>query len=208
MLSRLFAVVCLILLPAAAAFAQSEPPPAPGATGAPIELAPPPPAAPTPPPIPAAPPSSEQPGGLQPGGAQPGGEPQQAGAQQQPSRTFCEQNVAFPPPDPTAAPEQYRQFVGVWSDAAWDARTCAALVVQDVKPDGAASIIYVYGPEASDATEPAAVLHGTGVIRGGELRFQNSDGSQYAFRPGIVDMTGHWVNPKGESFQAIFKQTP
>jgi hypothetical protein len=52
------------------------------------------------------------------------------------------------------------------------------------------------------------VLHGTGVIRGGELRFQNSDGSQYAFRPGIVDMTGHWINPKGESFAATFKQTP
>jgi hypothetical protein len=110
--------------------------------------------------------------------------------------------------DPSSVAEQYRRFVGIWSDAAWDARSCAALVVQDVKPDGSASIIYVYGPEGSDAQATGAVLHGTGVIRGGELRFQNSDGSQYAFRPGLVDMIGHWVNTKGESFQATFKQTP
>ena len=71
-----------------------------------------------------------------------------------------------------------------------------------------ASIVYVYGPEGSSSTITGGVLHGTGVIRGDELRFQNSDGSQYAFRPGIVDMTGHWINPQGESFQATFKQTP
>jgi hypothetical protein len=116
--------------------------------------------------------------------------------------------VAFDLADPSSVPDQYRRFVGVWSDAAWDVRTCAALIVPEVKPDGTASIIYIYGPEGSDSTEPGAVLHGTGVIRDGELRFQNSDGSQYAFRPGIVDMIGHWINPKGESFQATFKQTP
>jgi hypothetical protein len=200
MLSRLLAVVSLIALPAAA-LAQAGPAPA---TGAPIELAPPPPPAPPQPSAPSqTPPSSEQQGSGQPEGGQP-----QAGEPPQPSRTFCEQNVAFASPDPAAAPEEYRRFVGVWSDAAWDAHTCAALIVQDVKPDGAASIVYVYGPEGSDATVPGGVLHGTGVIRDGALRFQNSDGSQYAFRPDIVDMTGHWINPKGESFQAIFKQTP
>ena len=94
------------------------------------------------------------------------------------------------------------------SDAAWDARTCAALIVQDVQADGHASIIYILGPEGSESTVSGAVLHGTGVVRDGELRFQNSDGSQYAFRPGLVDMVGHWVDPKGESFQATFKATP
>ena len=132
----------------------------------------------------------------------------QSSEQQQPGRVFCEQNVAYRLADPSSVAEQYRRFVGIWSDAAWDARSCAALVVQDVKPDGSASIIYVYGPEGSDAQATGAVLHGTGVIRGGELRFQNSDGSQYAFRPGLVDMIGHWINTKGESFQATFKQTP
>jgi hypothetical protein len=128
--------------------------------------------------------------------------------QQQPGRVFCDQNVTYRLADASAVPDQYRRFVGVWSDAAWDARTCAALIVEDVKPDGSASIIYVFGPEGSDPSATGAVLHGTGVIRGGDLRFQNSDGSQYAFRPGLVDMVGHWINPKGESFQATFKQTP
>lgn len=132
----------------------------------------------------------------------------QSSEQQQPGRVFCEQSVAYRLADPSSVPDQYRRFVGIWSDGAWDVRTCAALIVQDVKSDGSASIIYVYGPEGSDSSAAGAVLHGTGVVRGGELRFQNSDGSQYAFRPGLVDMVGHWVNAKGESFQATFKQTP
>jgi hypothetical protein len=129
-------------------------------------------------------------------------------AEQSPSRVFCDQNVIYHLASAGSVPEQYRRFLGVWSDAAWDPKTCAALIVQDVKPDGTASIIYVYGPEGSSSTVPGAVLHGTGIIRDGELRFQNDDGSQYAFRPGLVDMSGHWINPKGESFQATFKATP
>ena len=125
-----------------------------------------------------------------------------------PGRVFCEQNVSFQIADPASIPDNYRRFVGIWSDAAWDAHTCAALIVQDVKADGTASIIYVFGPQDSSTPGPGGVLHGTGVIRGDQLRFQNSDGSQFAFRPGIVDMTGHLINPKGESFEATFKQTP
>jgi hypothetical protein len=132
----------------------------------------------------------------------------QPSAEQPPSRVFCDQNVIYHLASTDSVPEQYRRFLGVWSDAAWDPKTCAALIVQDVKPDGAASIIYVYGPEGSSSTVPGAILHGTGIIRDDELRFQNNDGSQYAFRPGLVDMSGHWINPKGESFQATFKATP
>jgi hypothetical protein len=126
----------------------------------------------------------------------------------QSGRVFCDQTVDYHLADPASVPDQYRRFVGVWSDAAWDVRTCAALVVEGVQPDGTASIIYVYGPQGSGSAVAGAVLHGTGVIRNGELRFQNSDGSQYAFRPGVVDMTGHWIDPKGASFAATFKATP
>jgi hypothetical protein len=134
--------------------------------------------------------------------------PQPQAPEPQSGRVFCGQNVGFRLADPSAVPDRYRRFVGVWSDAAWDAHTCAALVVENVKPDGTASIMYIFGPQGSDAAGPGGVLHGTGVIRGGELRFQNSDGSQFAFRPQIVDMTGHLIDPKGESFEATFKQTP
>jgi hypothetical protein len=131
-----------------------------------------------------------------------------AGQEQPPGRTFCGQTVAYHLADPSSVPEQYRRFLGLWSDAAWDANTCAALIVEDVKPDGTASLIYIFGPEGSKSTVPGGVLHGTGIIRNGQLRFQNSDASQYAFRPGLVDMTGHWINPQGQSFQATFKSTP
>jgi hypothetical protein len=178
MLVRALAILCLTLLPAGAAMAQPLAPSAAPPSAAAPEARPASPAAPQPP------------------------------GQQQPGRVFCEQNVTYQLADPSSISDQYRRFLGIWSDAAWDVRTCAALIVQDVKPDGSASIVYVYGPEGSGSPVPGAVLHGTGVVRDGALRFQNSDGSQYAFRPGIVDMVGHWINPKGESFQATFKQTP
>jgi hypothetical protein len=50
-------------------------------------------------------------------------------------------------------------------------------------------------------------LHGTGIIRDGELRFQNSDSTQFAFRPGIADLIGRMTTPSGQSYQAAFKKT-
>lgn len=194
MFCRAFLPFCLIVLSTAAALAQLPP-----ATGAPQPLAPP--AAAPPATEPAEPQLSEPP----PGGSQPA-EPRAAAPQA--GRVFCEQNVDVELADPDSVPQQYRRFLGIWSDAAWDAHTCAALIVERIKPDGTASIIYVFGPQGSDSPGPGGVLHGTGVIRGGELRFQNSDGSQFAFQPGIVDMTGHMINPQGESFESKFMQTP
>jgi hypothetical protein len=52
------------------------------------------------------------------------------------------------------------------------------------------------------------ILHGTGIIRDGELRFQNSDGSQFAFRPLYADLGGRLSTPQGQSYEAVFKKTP
>jgi hypothetical protein len=123
-------------------------------------------------------------------------------------RVFCAQNVDFRLADRASLPQRLRRFLGVWSDASWDARTCAALIVTDIHPDGTASILYVYGPLGSSAPAAGGVLHGTGVIRDGELRFQNSDGTQFAFKPGIVDLEGRLTTPKGQTFAATFKRTP
>jgi hypothetical protein len=124
------------------------------------------------------------------------------------TRVFCEQSVDFHVAERAAVPPRFRHFLGVWSDAAWDARTCAALIVEDVKSDGTAAIIYVYGPLGDNSPAPGGILHGTGVIRDGALRFQNSDGTQFAFTPGIVDLDGRLTTPKGATFTATFKQTP
>jgi hypothetical protein len=124
-----------------------------------------------------------------------------------PGRAFCEQSVSFRVADPSTVPEPYRRFLGVWSDAAWDANTCAALIVDNIDPDGTASIIYAFGPLRSGARSAGGVLHGTGIIRNGELRFQNSDGTQFAFRPGVVDLIGQMTPPGGQSYEAVFKKT-
>lgn len=125
----------------------------------------------------------------------------------QPGRVFCDQRVSYRIADPATVPEPYRRFLGAWSDAAWDADTCAALIVANIDPDGAASIIYAYGPLGSSARVSGGTLHGTGIIRDGELRFQNSDGTQFAFRPGIADLIGRMTTPRGQSYEAAFKKT-
>jgi hypothetical protein len=125
----------------------------------------------------------------------------------QPGRIFCEQTISYRIADPSTVPEPYRRFLGPWSDAAWDANTCAALVVTEVQPDGTASIIYVYGPLGPSARVPGGVLHGTGIIRDDELRFQNSDGTQFTFRPAIADLVGQMTKPNGQASQSVFKKT-
>lgn len=124
------------------------------------------------------------------------------------SRVFCEQSVTYRIADPATVAEPYRRFLGAWSDAAWDANTCAALIVDNIDPNGTASIIYVFGPLGSKVRTPGGVLHGTGIIRDNELRFQNSDGTQFAFRPGIVDLVGRITTPSGQSYESAFKKTP
>ena len=128
-------------------------------------------------------------------------------AEPQPGRVFCEQSVSYRLADPSTVPESYHRFLGAWTDAAWDANTCAALVVDDVKPDGTASIIYVYGPLGANSHVAGGVLHGTGIISDDELRFQNSDGTQFSFRPAIADLVGHMTTPNGQTYQAAFKKT-
>ena len=124
-----------------------------------------------------------------------------------PGRVFCEQTVQYRLADPAALPERYRQFVGIWSDAAWTPQLCAALIVESVQPDGTAAILYAFGPMASNTKGRGSVLRGTGIIRDGELRFQNSDGSQFAFRPLYTDLDGKLTTPQGQSYQTIFKRT-
>ena len=79
--------------------------------------------------------------------------------------------------------------------------------VPGVQPDGTASIVYAFGPMGSNTRRPGGVLHGIGVILDGELRFQNSDGSQFAFRPLYADLDGRLTTPQGQNYQAVFKKT-
>jgi len=122
-------------------------------------------------------------------------------------RVFCDQDVAYHLADPASVLAPYRPFLGVFSDAAWTPQLCAALIVESIANDGTARITYAFGPMGSGNLKPGGVLHGTGVIQGGELKFQNSDGSQYSFKPFYSDLNGHWTTPRGEGYDAVFKRT-
>jgi hypothetical protein len=123
-------------------------------------------------------------------------------------RVFCEQPVTVRLVDPDAVAERYRPFIGIWSDASWTPQLCAALIVENITPEGTASIVYAFGPMTSTARGEGGVLHGTGIIRDGALSFQNSDGSQFVFRPLYADLDGHLTTPQGQSYKSIFKKTP
>src|SRR6266446_6497831 len=70
-------------------------------------------------------------------------------------RVFCDQTVAVHFIDPAVIPNSYRQFVGIWSDASWTPQLCAALIVENVQPDGAAALVYVFGPMGSNTRRRA-----------------------------------------------------
>ena len=202
MFGRLAITTVAVWLAAAASHAQQPLPLYPGAEPRSIQpepLPPLPPAGPSPAPAPpaiAAPP--------------PGPPPMANEANLGPAtaRVFCEQQVTVRLADPDSVPARYRPLIGIWSDAAWSPQLCAALIVQNVTPDGTAAIVYAFGPMGSNARGAGGVLHGTGVIRDGELKFQNSDGSQFAFRPLYADLDGKLTTPQGQTFEALFKHTP
>jgi len=121
-------------------------------------------------------------------------------------RVFCDQDVTAQPADPASVPDRYRQFVGIFSDAAWNPQLCAALIVETIADDGTATVTYAFGPIGSGNKVAGGVLHGTGIVKDGALLFQNADGSQYAFKPFYSDLAGRWTTPKGQAYEAIFKR--
>jgi len=211
---RLLAALVLLLCTPTLGRAQQAPiplyPNQPPSTVEPELLAPlaPGPASPAPvPPVPPPPVAPAMPLAAQPSPAHP--QPPPIGASLSPpsERVFCNQSVRVQLAA-TSVPARYQPFIGGFSDASWTPQLCAALVVENVTADGTATIVYVFGPMGSSNPAAGGVLHGTGIVRDGELEFQNSDGSQFAFRPLYSDLNGRLTTPKGQTYQSVFERTP
>lgn len=205
MVRRLAAAVALLLSPAAVAQQPGAPVPLyPGAVPHSFEQEPlPPPAIP-----PTAAPAPQQPQTPSPEAPAPPAIAPTPAAGAPAERVFCQQAVSVQLADPDSVAPRYRPFLGMWADTSWTPQLCAALVVDNIKPDGTASVVYVFGPMGPSAGGPAGTLHGTGIIRDGELQFQNSDGSQFAFRRFYGDLQGHLTTPQGQNYDADFKKQP
>ena len=97
-------------------------------------------------------------------------------------------------------------FVGIWSDAAWTPQLCAALIVENVdRRRHRHDHLRLRADRRRATAGPAACCTAPASIRDGELKFQNSDGSQFAFKPFYADLVGHLATPKGQTYEAIFK---
>jgi len=77
------------------------------------------------------------------------------------------------------------EFVGVWTGN-WNNRAalCSGLIVENIDPDGAANVIYVYGPGPGSRLSWKQ-QHRAGVLSGGVLSFEDDQGSTFRFNSGI-----------------------
>src|SRR5262249_53250740 len=76
----------------------------------------------------------------------------------QETREFCSQSVDYALAPRDGIPAQYREFIGIWSDASWTPQLCAALIVQNVRPDGTASIVFGIGPVSAPPRAAGGVI--------------------------------------------------
>jgi hypothetical protein len=96
--------------------------------------------------------------------------------------SLCDQKVDYII-NATGVAEQYRPFVGLWTGS-WNnsGRLCGGLVVETVRSDGTADLVYIYGPGRSNSRVQGKQQRRTGHFdAGGTLTFQDDEGSNFAF---------------------------
>jgi hypothetical protein len=105
----------------------------------------------------------------------------------QESAMLCGQSVQYGL-DRSGTAEAYAAFVGVWTGN-WNNsnRLCGALIVERVRSDGTAQIIYAYG--SNRAGGPSHQQRRAAIIdNDGTLRFQDDQGSVFVFKPKTGDV--------------------
>ena len=70
----------------------------------------------------------------------------------------------------SGVPKEYRPFIGVWKDAAWNGEWCHDLYITEIKPDGTVTLLDAHGPYLKLGHE-ATVFKRTARIENGVLSF-------------------------------------
>jgi hypothetical protein len=85
--------------------------------------------------------------------------------------------------DQTESPKIFLNYLGIWSGS-WNnsRRLCGGLVVENVRQDGTADVIYVYGPSTPTIPFPWKEQRRTGTIdKDGTLSFKDDKGNSFTF---------------------------
>lgn len=106
------------------------------------------------------------------------------------AQTYCDApldadltTVVSPAP---SIPPNIAAFSGIWGPDRWNGQLCSVLIVKEVKPGGAADIVYVWGKEESWNIWRAGHIRVAGKIEGNKLTFYNTAGThvQYTYADG------------------------
>jgi hypothetical protein len=121
----------------------------------------------------------------------------------QQSAVLCGQSVEYTV-DRVGTPEEYARFLGAWTGS-WNnaTRLCGALIVESIRSNGAAAVIYAYG--SNRAGGPSHQEHRAALIdAGGRLRFQDDQGSTFVFAPQADNVLSASFNGASGRLSAAF----
>lgn len=68
-------------------------------------------------------------------------------------------------------PDSIKGFVGKWIDGMWDGHLCHVLIVENMRPDGRAEMIYVWGTYSGWNIEKPGFQRMRGVVNDGVLTY-------------------------------------
>jgi hypothetical protein len=110
--------------------------------------------------------------------------------------TLCGVPVAYTIKPPAAdVPADLAAFSGTWFGA-WNYGMCAALVVESIRADGTATVIYVNGAHAADGFK-AGSMRFAAIVRGGHLSDGGTTTSFEAAMVGPDELSAKRIGPPG-----------
>jgi hypothetical protein len=99
-------------------------------------------------------------------------------------------------------------FLGVWTGN-WNnaSRLCGGLIVEKIASNGAAEVIYVYGPSRPGSQLAWKQQHRAGFLSGGKLTFDDDQGSMFNFFHAGLDMLGATFASRSGQLSGSFEKS-
>jgi Trypsin-like peptidase domain len=129
--------------------------------------------------------------------------PQEANTQSSLSVQVCGRSVEYTMPQTSSNPGLVGVWTGNWSNSG---RLCGALIVENIGPNGIANLIYVYGPSRPGSKLEWKQQRATGILNGGELSFQDDQGSTFSFHRSGPETLGAIFEGRSGKLSGSFQQ--